>query len=118
MAGSRTVMVSGLSADVTTTVAGAPTGTEAEAGSTPIGGIVGVAVVAGAEVGVEFGVADIAGEGEGAGDASGAAATAQIPAMPVRSSTRVWLLRNLCFGVANGRGEQRLITDAGEEHGH
>ena len=113
-------MVSGLSADVTTTVAGAPTGTEAEAGSTPMGGIVGVAVAAGTEVDGDAGVDDIAGEGDadGVGEASGAAATAHIPAMPVRRSTRIRLLRNLCFGVAHGRGEQRLIPDAGEEHGH
>ncbi len=65
MFGSRTVIGERTQSRVTTTVAGAPTGTEAEAGSTPIGGIVGVAVAAGADVSVDVGVADIAGEGDG-----------------------------------------------------
>src|SRR5581483_5016513 len=118
------ISVIGLSAEWTITVTGAPTGTEAAAGSTPIGGIVGVAVAAGTASGVAPGVAagaaEAAGEagGEGGVEASGAGAAAQMPAKPVRRRAKVRGLRNLRFGVANGRGEQRLIPDAGEEHGH
>src|SRR5579872_1844416 len=117
--GSLTVAVSGLIAEPTVKSTGEPTGTEAAAGVTTIGGGVppgpGEGLRAGTADGDALGASAGAGKGEGNGEGDGVCAV--VATRSAASAAIDSLLCNLRFGgVRDGRCQQRLVADAREEH--
>src|SRR5580692_1858841 len=118
---SPTPAVIGAIAESTVISADAPTPMVSAAGATMMGGGVGLGCAGGLSVGaaVEAAVGATLGMALGLGLGAGDGVCPYAPAQSAaRARAEPIPLRNLRFGMPNGRGQQRLVTDAGKQHGY